>query len=104
MATAIFRRKAVDISELKTRSDLTRYGNQYVIEKVVELEQAEYDEFANNLLDDRDFIEENKDLMFVDTNDVWHCILVKAKGATDGILVESEGYEYARYTAYLQVV
>jgi hypothetical protein len=71
-----------------------------VIEKVIELEQDEYDDFAANLMDYCDFIEENRDLMYVDTADVWHCILVKAKDTDDGILVESEGYDYARYAAF----
>jgi len=100
MASAIFRRKAINIDELKTPTDLIRGGYEYVIEKVIELEQDEYDEFAANLMDHYDFIEENNDLMFVDTADVWHCILVKAKDAADGILVESEGYTYARYAAF----
>ena len=29
-----------------------------------------------------------------------HCILVMTQGAGDGILIESEGYKYARYAAY----
>jgi hypothetical protein len=101
MAKAVFRRKAMDIDELKAPTDLIRGGYQFVIEKVVELDQTEYDEFAANLLDHHGFIEENLEHMFVDSNDVWHAILVKAKGASDGILVESEGYTYARYAAYL---
>jgi len=40
--------------------------------------------------------------MRIDKNGVRHCILVKVSGENDGILVESEGYEYARYAAYLK--
>jgi hypothetical protein len=101
---AVFRRKALDIEELKTPTDLIRGGYYYIIEKVVELGQDEYDEFAANLMDHYGFIEANIPSMFVDTDDVWHCILVRAAGAEDGILVESEGYTYARYAAYLAKV
>jgi hypothetical protein len=38
--------------------------------------------------------------MYIDTNGVYHCIYVKGEGAKDGILIESEGYSYARYAAY----
>ena len=96
---ANFVRKASTISELK---DAACKGgrSEYVIEAVVELEQAEYEHFANNLLDDFEFIGKHITTMFQDSNNVWHCLFVKAVGAKEGILVESEGYDYARYAAY----
>jgi len=39
--------------------------------------------------------------MYCDKDDVFHCILVTSNEHDFGILVESEGYHYARYTAYL---
>jgi hypothetical protein len=51
-------------------------------------------------LEDREFIEDNISEMYLDTENVRHCLLVKAKGGRDGILVEAEGYSYARYAAY----
>jgi hypothetical protein len=41
--------------------------------------------------------------MRVDTEGTWHCTLIKEEGKNEGILVESEGYEYARYSAYYKV-
>ena len=72
-----------------------------VIEKTVELTEKEYNHFYHNLLEDYPFIAENSDCMYQDNNGVRHCILVLGKGITDGILVEAEGYGYARYSAFL---
>jgi len=100
MAKAVFLRKPVDVTELKSRATRLSEGTQFVIEEIVELTQAEYDNFAANLLDDYPFIEQNLHAMFVDTNGVYHCIYVKAEGAKDGVLCESEGHSYCRYGCY----
>jgi hypothetical protein len=34
---------------------------------------------------------------------VWHCILVKSKTSDIGLLIESEGYDYARYTGVVKL-
>ena len=96
---AYFSRKACNIKELK---DVFGKGksSRYEIEAIVALEPLEYESFSNNLLADQIFIEENIKHMYVDDDDVWHCILVIAKGAREGILVESEGYFFARYSSY----
>ena len=102
MAKAVFLRKPVDVTELKSRATRLSEGTQFVIEEIVELTQAEYDNFAANLLDDYPFIEQNLHAMFVDTNGVYHCIYVKAEGAKDGVLCESEGHSYCRYGCYYE--
>ena len=94
---ACFIRKARTLTELKETTDK---GSEYVIEKTIELEPAAYREFSNYLLEDREFIEDNIREMYLDAENVRHCLLVKAKGRQDGILVEAEGYSYARYAAY----
>ena len=71
------------------------------IEKVVELSREEFHHFKNNLLDDYDFISENSDLMCVDKTGTVHCILVLGDDYDEGILVNSEGSSYARYSALL---
>lgn len=93
-----FIRKANTIEDLKGYGEES--GSQFVIEEVVELEPEDFRSFSESLIDDYDFIAERIDKMFMDAEKVWHCILVKAKGTEDGILVESEGYDYARYSAY----
>lgn len=72
----------------------------FAIDKVVELSEAEYAEFRQNLLESYDFIREHTNQLNVN-NGVSRCLLVLGEGGGDGILVRSEGYDYARYTAYL---
>jgi len=84
---------------LKEAARLGGKPEPYVVEKQVELEKIDYEAFSNDLLSDYDFIEENLPLMRKDKSGTYHCLLIKAKGGTDGILVESEGFSYPRYTA-----
>ena len=72
-----------------------------VVEKTVELSADLFDHFSQNLLNDYDFILENTDHMYQDNNGVSHCLLVLGEGRDDGIIVESEGSAYARYSAFV---
>lgn len=72
-----------------------------VIEKIVELPAAEYSRFKTRPLRDAGFVAENIDLMYRDPNGVFHCLLVLGKNCSDGVLIESEGYPYARYTSFV---
>lgn len=103
MSTSYFLRKAVDLEEVwdvyfankgKTK------GQSFIVEKVIELNLQDFDQFSNNLLDDYDFIRDNMDIMYIDKEDVRHCLLVKTQEAKDGYLIDSQGYDYARYIAY----
>jgi len=98
MQKAQFVRKAISIEELKEYKGETF---SFIVEKVVKLEAKEFESFTERLLDDQDFIKENKELQYIDRDGVWHCIMIKGKGTKDAILVQSEGYDWARYTAYL---
>lgn len=103
-ATAYFMKDARRLGDLEER---LRQGIQkmlipqpYVVEKVVELAQIDYENFSEDLWVDRQFITDNLDLMFPDSGGVWHCILVVQAGKPDrGILVESKKREYPMYTA-----
>jgi len=75
--------------------------DEFVIEKEVLIEPGLFETFIKNPLDDYDFIKENIELMYCDNEGTFHCILVTSEKHDFGILVESEGYHYARYTAYL---
>ena len=71
------------------------------IESVVELPAEEYRRFSKNLLGRFDFIRDCKAPLHQDSMGVNHCLLVLGEGSNDGILVRSEGSDYARYSAYL---
>lgn len=72
-----------------------------VIEKVITLDIVVFDYFKKHLLSDFDFIRDNEEVMYKENDGTAHCLLVIGEGNEDGILVESEGYAYARYSAYL---
>ena len=87
-ARAIFRRKEVCFEP-----------SECEIEKVIHLSDSDFARFQQTLLDNYDFLHDNADLMRVE-NGVTHCLLVVGETFEDGILVNSEGSDYARYAAY----
>jgi hypothetical protein len=89
--------KANNIKQLRNRND------EIKVEKVIVLDVDLFERFENNLLEDYDFIKDNVDLMYQDRDDVWHCLFITYSGSDYGILVESEGYYYARYSAYMEL-
>ncbi len=83
------------------RKDTEIETNPCVIEKTVELSSDCFEHFSKNLLNDYDFILENTDCMYQDKNGLNHCLLVLGKNREDGVIVESEGSAYARYSAFI---
>ena len=75
--------------------------DEFVIEKTIIIEKYLFECFIHNPLDDYEFIKENVEFMYCDKDEVFHCIFVTSDSHDFGILVESEGYHYGRYTAYL---
>ena len=69
------------------------------IEKVIQLSDSDFARFQQMLLDNYDFLREHAELMRVEGS-VTHCLLVVGESFEDGILVNSEGSDYARYAAY----
>lgn len=76
---------------------------EFCVEKVIVLPQEEYDRFTKHLMRDYDFIRDNVHLMG-EQDGVWHCLLVTGEDMEDGVLVESEGSSYARYSAFIPSV
>lgn len=68
--------------------------------KVEELTQQQFHYFSQHLLEDTLFLIRDRDLMGWD-QDVVRCVLVTSPERKDGILVNTEGYDYARYAAHL---
>ncbi len=82
------------------RKDTQIEADPCVIQDVIELSESEYAHFYQNLLDYYDFIAEHQDAMFYrDGQD--HALLVLGEHQKDGILVSSEGSNYARYSAFI---
>ena len=73
-----------------------------VIETVIRLPKEEYEQFLNSPCGTYEFIKKNSKLMHMDEKSgVFYCMLVTGDGHRDGVLVEAEGYPYARYASYV---
>ena len=73
----------------------------FVVEGAVTVPESVFSDLLVHPMVDRDFIAKHIPLMYMDRNDIRHCLLVMGEGRVDGLLVESQGYEYARYAAYV---
>ena len=71
------------------------------IEKIIELNHDDFNHFAGHLLSEYGFLKENRELMYKDSDDLRHCLLVIGNAHEHGILVDSSGASYARYTAFM---
>lgn len=70
------------------------------VEKIVELPGETFDAFLSAPLKDWAFLEENQEAMWSESS-MTHCLLVLGEDRNDGLLVDAEGYGYAKYAAYL---
>jgi len=72
-----------------------------IIEAVITIPDSEFKEFQEGLYESQPFIRDNLDKMYVGKSGEYHTILVVGDESPDGVLVESEGYDYARYVSLL---
>lgn len=93
-----------DITGIDYVRNIAERKAAFVIETVVVLSDEKFADFMRSgLLQDEFFLFDNLDKMWFDpAEQVWHCLLVKGETSQDGILVEAEGYSYARYAAYVR--
>ena len=68
--------------------------------KVIQLSAQQFQHFSANLLRDMPFLIANKHLTGYDKG-VTHCLLVTTRRNRDGILVDCQGYNFARYSCYV---
>lgn len=87
--TALLRKE----SEFRTKS--------CVVEKAIAISHAEFDDLRRYPLRDNMLIAKNADLMYCDSDDNYHCLLIYDEEQGDGLLIESEGTSYARYAQYI---
>ena len=85
----------------KPTSDELLPTDEFVIEKEIVIDNSLFQKMTMNPLHDYDFIESNKELIYLDDDDdVRHCIFVTSKEVDYGILIDSQGSNYIRYGAY----
>ena len=86
-------------AELK-RKQSEYEGEPCSVDKVIDLPAQRFQQFSRALLADYDFIAENKNAIQHD-GDARHCLLILDADGTNGFLVDPQGYNYARYSAFV---
>lgn len=76
-------------------------ADRWKVIHTIELPRDEFFHFKNHLLNDHPFIAEHAEELYVDRTRTARGLLVLCEGSEDGILVNSEGSSYARYSTYL---
>ena len=79
---------------------VTPEADDCVVEKVVELPTVEYDRFCRSMLERYPFIGEVAASLHYNDG-MRHGFLVLGVGRNDGILVDPQGADYARYSAFV---
>lgn len=72
-----------------------------VVDKVIELSAHNFNAFRNNMMNDYGFLTENIHVMGFDEDGYRHGVLILGENCDDGILVDSQGSTYARYSAFI---
>ena len=75
--------------------------HEYVVERTIYLPKEKFIHFRSHLLDDNDEIINYKNEMYVDEKNVWHVLMFCSMIADIMILVNSEGFSYARYCSII---
>ena len=86
---ASFYRKASSVRELVGKAPFPEKA-RYQITKVIELPANQYRRYRNVT-----------DMRFDGKTETFLCLLVTCRDANTGMLVESEGFNYARYAAFI---
>ena len=78
--------------------DKTMKPIQVEVVKILQLTGQQFRDFSANLLRDMPFLIPNKNLTGYDKG-VTRCLLVTARNIRGGVLVDCQGYSFARYAA-----
>lgn len=81
--------------KLQNNDDKVEFEN-CIVEKVIELSDEEYEAFCGDLQEFYDWISENKNHMFKDSDGTQHGMLVLGKNHNDGVFINSDNSYYAR--------
>lgn len=100
MTSEVCEQMSIILNVILNRKKEAYRTDPVAIDKAVIISNEEYKDFVSNLLEDCDIIKDNKGCMAY-RDGITHCLLILSESESDGILVYSSGYDYARYTAYL---
>lgn len=71
------------------------------MEKAIAVPHTEFEKLKREPLKDNDLIADNVDLMYCDSDDNYHCLLIYDEEYGDGLVAEPEGSNYLRYAGYI---
>jgi len=74
--------------------------HEYIVEKALPVSNYRFRQITESPMKDHKEIRDNIDSMYYDGLQ-YHCLLIYDKEKGDGLMVESEGYEYARYAQFV---
>lgn len=97
--TVHFLRKEPTLQDIKDYR-FTGRSALFKVRKEIVLSPAMYRIFSKYLLGEFSFVKENRDTRLCE-NKEWDCLLVHSTTGNEAALIAAEGYEYARYAAYL---
>lgn len=93
-------------NKLKLNVSLMRKESEFrtkscVVEKAIAVNHTEFENLKRHPLREKDLIAKHSEMMFCDSDDIYHCLLIYDEEQGDGLLIESEGTAYARYAQYV---
>ncbi|MDK2942178.1 MAG: hypothetical protein PWP56_1691 [Acetobacterium sp.] len=98
---AIFARKLMNMEELREVTESAKkegsVGTEYTVIREVGLSDLEFEKLGQDLLEDQPWIKESDGGN--DKDGKIRCIRVQNLATNERILINSEGYDYPRYTA-----
>lgn len=97
MIHTYFCRKPGGLEDL--REDRRKQEVRVDVLKVIQLTATQYQHFLTHISEDMPFLASDRERTYCDLNGVERCLLVTTDSIQGGILVNCEGYHYARYAA-----
>lgn len=98
---ASFYRKASSVRELVGKAPFPEKA-RFQITKVIELPKEQYRRYRNELWRDVSFISRNgSNMRFDEKSETFLCLFVTSRDEIGGLLIEADGFDYARYAAFI---
>lgn len=98
--------KMADNKPIIMNAVMERKASEYdytrcVVDKIVEVSKSAFETFLRAPINDYDFIDDFNQEEHDYRSNTRPCLLLLGEGHDDGVLINTEGYPYARYSAYI---